>query len=336
MRFASMHFLYLLVAIPFIYLAFLLSNIKRYRIVCKLGNPETLNQLSKRELLSSYRVEGLFATASIFFFIIALARPQAGTRLEPVKIKGSDLYIAIDLSQSMKAEDIKPNRLERAKIDARELIHSLNGDRVGLILFAGDAFVQCPLTTDYDAILSLINTIDPDSTVAAGTSLAAPMEVALKSLKTEQDTYSLLLLLTDGEDTVGEMEKPLKELKRRGIKVFTIGIGKKEGVPIPLFDQNGNRVGYKKDKHGKVVITMLDEVTLRWLAEITGGYYFRAGDTFDEIKRFKSTLDNLMKREYEMKKFTVYEERYQIFLIIGLIFAGAFILRTTRVQRRLA
>lgn len=336
MRFASVQFLYFLVALPFIYLGFLLSYIRRQRVVRKLGNPETLNKFSKRELLRSHRVEGFFATASLCFFIIALARPQAGIRLESVKIKGSDVYIAIDLSQSMKAEDIKPDRLERAKIDARELIHSLHGDRVGLILFAGDAFVQCPLTTDYDAILSLINAIDPNSTVTAGTSLAAPMEVALKSLKHEEDIYALLLLLTDGEDTVGEIEKPVKELKRRGIKVFTIGIGKKEGVPIPLFDQNGNRVGYKKDKHGKVIITMLDEETLRWIAETTGGFYFRAGDTFDEVKRFKSTLDSLMKREFEMKKFTVYEERYQVPLVIGLIFLGAFILRTTRVQRRIA
>jgi Ca-activated chloride channel family protein len=235
----------------------------------------------------------------------------------------------------MKAEDVKPNRIERAKIDARELIHLLRGDRGGLILFAGDAFVQCPLTTDYDAILSLINTIDLDSTVTAGTSLAAPMEVALKSLKPEDDKYALLLLLTDGEDTVGGIEKSIKELRRRGIKVFTIGIGKKEGVPIPLFDVNGNRVGYKKDKQGKVVITMLDEETLEWVSETTGGFYFRAGENFDEIKRFKSTLDNLMKREFETKKFTVYEERYQVPLVIGLIFVGAFILRTTRLQRRM-
>ncbi len=334
MRFAASQFLYLLLSLPFIYLVFLFAHHRRQKAIRSLGVPKTLNGFSKRDLKGSIRIEGLFASLALCFFIIALAKPQAGTRLESVTIRGSDVYIAIDLSQSMRAEDVKPNRLERAKIDARELVHSLRGDRVGLILFAGDAFVQCPLTTDYEAVLSIINALDADSVVASGTSLAAPMEVAMKSLKPEDDTYALLLLLTDGENTVGELERTVRGLKRRGIKVFSMGIGRKEGVPIPLFDQNGNRVGYKKDRQGKVVITQLHDEVLRWISESTGGYYFRAGDTFDEVKRFISTLETLKKREFETKKYTVYEERYQIPLLVGMLFLTANIFITTRMKRR--
>jgi len=354
MRFAQVHFLYLLLLLPFVFLLFFLAHRKRQGMIQKLGVPETLDKFSKRELKGTLRREGLYACLALFFFILALSKPQAGTRLEPVKITGSDIYIAIDLSLSMSAEDIKPNRLERAKIDALELVQSLRGDRAGLIFFAGDAFVQCPLTTDYSAITTVINALNPDTTVSSGTSLSAPLVIAMKSMKPEKDKYSVLLLLTDGEDTTearggseaskaskaseastanGDLEKTMKKVRKRGIKIFSIGIGTKEGAPLPVYDESGRRTGYKKDQYGKVVISALDEDNLKGISESTNGYYFKAGNTHDAVRKFLSTLNTLEKREIETKKYTVYEERYQIPLGTGILFLLLYLLTVMKVKK---
>jgi Ca-activated chloride channel family protein len=297
-----------------------------------MGSTDTLNSFSKRDLRGSIPREGLYASLALVFFILALSQPQAGTRLEPVTITGSDIYIAIDLSQSMKAQDIKPNRLERAKIGSLELINSLQGDRAGIIFFAGDAFVQCPLTGDYGALASVIHSLSFETAVSSGTSIKAPLELAMKSLKPEDDTYAVMLLLTDGENTGPDPEKTIRELAKRDIKVFSIGIATKAGAPIPVYDENGQRTGFKKDQLGKVIISQLDDYLLKNIGERTGGEYFKATDTFDEIRRFNSALDTLKKREYDTKRYTVYEERFQIPLALGIVFMLLYASITVRVK----
>jgi len=332
-RFADPAFLYLLAAVPLVFLLFLLAHRKRMNALDRMGVMDTMNGFSRGTLRGSIKREGLFAALALLFFIVALSKPQAGTRLEPVTITGSDIYIAIDLSQSMKAEDIKPNRLERAKIDALELIESLQGDRAGIIFFAGDAFVQCPLTSDYDALTTVINSLTIETAVSSGTSLAAPLDLVMNVFKPEEDRYAVLLLLTDGENTGSDPEKTVRELSNRDIKVFCIGIGTKTGAPIPVFDENGKRTGFKKDQQGKVVISQLDDYLLRNIAEQTRGEYFKTTDTFDEIRRFISALETLKKREYETKRYTVYEERFQIPLALGILFMVLYALTTVRLRR---
>jgi Ca-activated chloride channel family protein len=325
--------LYFLSAVPGIYLLFLLAHRKRLKTLNRMGSLETMNSFSRGDLGGSIRREGLFASLALLFFILALSRPQAGTRLEPVTITGSDIYIAIDLSQSMKTEDTRPNRLERTKIGALELINSLQGDRAGIIFFAGDAFVQCPLTNDYDALVLVINALSFETAVSSGTSLAAPLELAMQTLKPEDDKYALLLLFTDGENTGPDPEKTLRELAKRDIRVFTIGVGTKRGAPIPVYEEDGTRSGYKKDKLGKVVISQLDEFTLKNIAERTGGQYFKTTDMFDEIRRFNSALETMKKREYETKKYTIYEERFQIPLGLGILCMLLYITTSLRMGR---
>ncbi len=336
MRFLHPQLLYLLIIAPILYIFFLIIHRRRVKRTEKLGNLQTLNRFSRRNITGNLKREGLFVSLSLLFFILALSQPQAGTRLESVAITGSDVYIAIDLSQSMKAEDVSSSRLERARIDALDLINSLDGDRAGLILFAGDAFVQCPLTIDYDALTGIIKAIGKDTAVASGTNLSATLEVAMKSLNPREDKYSLLVLMTDGETTAGDLDKALREIRRRGIKVFSIGIGTKKGAPIPVFDEKGTRTGYKKDKYGKVVISSLDETVLKSIADTTGGYYFRAGKSFNEVTKLLSALETMKKREIETKKYTVYEERFQIPLTLGILFLFLYIFTQARTRRNLS
>jgi Ca-activated chloride channel family protein len=334
MRFSEPFFLYLLIIAPVIFFISLGVGKKRIKEFTGLGKTHTLNRFSNRDFPTNYRLEGLYLSIAIMLFILALSRPQAGTRLEPVKITSSDIYIAIDLSKSMTVEDVKPNRFERAKITTLELVKSLQGDRVGLILFAGDAFVLCPLTTDYNAVITFINSLDSQTAVASGTYLFAPLEIALNSIEPQEDKYALLLLLTDGENTGGVNDKMLRDIQKRGIKVFSIGIGTKNGAPIPVYDDNMKRIGYKKDFNGKVVISKLEDTLLKELAEKTNGYYFETGEKMNEIKQFLSTVQSMKKRELETKEYTVYEERFQIPLALGILFLLLYIISTVKTKSR--
>jgi Ca-activated chloride channel family protein len=336
MRFSEPFFLYLLSIAPIVFFIFLGVGKRRQREFARLGKTHTLNRFSSRKLPLNFKLEGLYLSIAFMMLILSLAKPQAGTRLEPVKITGSDIYIAIDLSKSMTAEDVKPSRFERAKITALELVKSLQGDRVGLILFAGDAFVLCPLTTDYEAVNTFINSLDLETAVASGTYLFSPLDIALNSVKPQEDKYALLLLLTDGENTGGVNEKILKDIQRRGIKVFSIGIGTKNGAPIPVYDDNMKRIGYKKDFNGKVVISRLEDRMLKEIADKTDGYYFEAGEKMNEIRRFLSTVQVMKKRELETKEYTVYEERFQIPLALGIFFLLLYIYSTVKTKSRIS
>lgn len=333
MRFSHPTVLYALMLMPLLFMILFFVGKRRQKEKERIGNLNTLDRFSKKPIEGNVGRDTLFIVCAIFFFVLSLAGPQAGTRLEPVKITGSDIFIAIDLSQSMQAEDIRPSRFERAKIDALELLEQLQGDRVGLILFAGDAFVQCPLTADYDAVTTFISSIDSETAVAGGTTLFAPLEVALDSIDPEADKYSILLLLTDGENTGLMNNKILRDLVNRGIKVFSVGIGTKDGAPIPLFDESGRRVGYKKDASGQVILSRLSDEHLKEIAEKTDGYYFEAGEQMNEIFKFLATVNAMKKRELETKRYTVYEERYQIPLALGILFVVLFSLLSVKTKK---
>jgi len=334
MRFEQPEMLYLLILIPVVFIIYIFSEKRSKRLINLFGSEKTLEKFSSKRFRGHFIREGVYLLCALLFLVLALAKPQAGTRLEPVHITGSDIYIAIDLSSSMKAQDVKPSRFERAKIDALELVQSLRGDRAGLILFAGDAFVQCPLTLDYDALISFINSLNYETALAGGTSLSAPLEVALRTLKQEQDKYSIMVILTDGENTTGFSTKILKQVKDRGIKLFTIGIGTKQGAPIPIYDQSGARTGYKKDQTGKVVISTLNDNLLKWISEETHGYYFETQERLNEITKLLGAISNMKKRELEIKRYTVFEERFQLPLGVGLIFVILYSLQIVRLKRR--
>ncbi|MFW6137832.1 MAG: VWA domain-containing protein [Spirochaetota bacterium] len=320
MRFAEPQLLYFTLLAFLMYLAFLVMHKKRIYRINQMGKTEALDRFSGKKLTGHLRLEGLYISLALLFFVLAMSRPQAGSRFEPIQTVGSDMYIAVDLSESMKAEDIQPNRLHRAKIDALEVLHSLHGDRVGLIYFAGDAFVKCPLTTDYQAAAEMIKNLDPRKLTAGGTCLGCAVDVALQSLEPAVDKYAVLLILTDGENTVGSPWEAVKKAGRRGIKIFTIGTGSSEGAPIPTFNENGKTTGYKKDSRGNVVLSKLKADLLSAISSRTGGQYFQAGQQFNEVHTFLRVLSRQKKRLLETKKHIVYEDRFQLPLGAGIIF----------------
>lgn len=258
----------------------------------------------------------LLALASL---VIALANPQMGTRVEEIKREGIDLFVALDVSLSMKAEDIKPNRLDKAKRDISNLLNKLAGDRVGLIVFAGDAYVQFPLTADYSAADLFINAVDVESVPRPGTMIGSAIEKALDSFKAEDPTQKAIIIASDGENTEGDIKGAVEKALAAGVKVYTVGTGTPEGSPIPLYNAAGVRTDFKRDVSGNVVLTRLDETTLEQIAAATGGSYRRATSGGDEIDEVFQELAALEKTEFGVKQITGYESLYQYPLGLALV-----------------
>ncbi len=257
--------------------------------------------------------------AAYLFLVIALADPQIGTKLEQVKRKGVDIIIALDVSNSMKAEDIKPNRLEKAKHEIAKFIDLLKGDRIGLIAFAGMAHLVCPLTLDYGAAKLFLQMMDTDLIPVQGTAIGDAIKVARKAFVQKERKHKVLILITDGEDHEGNPVKEAKEAAKEGIVIYTIGIGSPQGVPIPVYDKNGNEVGFMKDRNGNVVTTKLDMTTLQKIAFVTNGKYYIATSGQSELEKIYNEINKMEKKELSARRFSQYEDRYQIFALLGLI-----------------
>ncbi|HWP81346.1 MAG TPA: VWA domain-containing protein [Bacteroidota bacterium] len=269
--------------------------------------------IAKRAIKSS-----LFL-AALALVILAAARPQVGTRLEEIKREGIDMFVALDVSMSMKAEDIRPNRLEKAKRDVSTLLKKLQGDRVGLIVFAGEAFVQFPLTADYSAADLFLSAVDVDAVPVPGTMIASAIELALQSFPTDVPSQKAIVVVSDGENTEGDVLGAVQRAKEMGVRVYTVGMGTLEGAPIPVYDGYGNRVDYKRDRAGSIVLTRLDESMLQQIAAATGGSYHRAASGGDEIDAIFNELASLEKAEFGTMQVTGYEDQYQYPLALALI-----------------
>jgi Ca-activated chloride channel family protein len=244
---------------------------------------------------------------------VALSQPQCGTRTELTRRTGIDVVVALDVSRSMQAQDIRPSRLERAKLELADLMDRLRGDRIGIVVFAADAFVQCPLTTDYAAAKLFLKAINYDSVPQQGTSLASALLLG-KQLLDEGGGLArgrALVLLTDGEDHEAGLDSAVEALSQDGVRVYPVGIGSASGEPIPIFDDHARFAGYKKDRQGQTVMTRLNEGVLREIAEKTSGRYFHstAGDV--GIPAVAEELDRLDKAEFESRLTVEYAERYR-------------------------
>lgn len=256
---------------------------------------------------------------------LTLAGPRFGTRLREVKREGIDLVIALDVSMSMLAEDVAPNRLDRARNEIKKLLDGLEGDRVGLVIFAGDAFVQCPLTTDYGAVRLFLDVADPSMLPTPGTDFSAALRTAMKAFEVneqveDQPASRALLIVSDGENHAEEAAAVVAEARRSGIVIFTAGVGETVGAPIPLYS-GGQRTGYKKDNRGELVRTRLEEASLEALA--ADGAYFRIARTSSSLPQLTAALDRLQKAEFAKEEFEEYEERYQWPLALALLLLAA-------------
>lgn len=261
---------------------------------------------------------GMQASA-IIFVLIALARPQWGFEWEEVKRAGLDILIAMDASKSMLARDMKPTRLERSKYAVKDLVKKLNGDRIGLIAFAGTAFLQCPLTIDYNGFLLALDDLTTGTIPRAGTSLSSAIAEAMDTFKGPEKKYKVLVIITDGEELEGDAKAKALEAERMGIKIYCVGVGTNEGDIIQVIDEMGERA-YLADRKGNVVKTRLNEELLKAIAISTGGSYVRATPSdFGLTLLYDKSISRLEKRDLESKMKKHYQERFQAFLAAAIV-----------------
>ncbi len=318
LRFAHPEYLWAFVGIPILATTFYLLQRRRRRALEQFIDPALIPTLAPDVSLFKRFLKQTLLLLSLAFLILAAANPQVGTRLEEVKREGIDLFVALDVSLSMKAEDIRPSRLEKAKRDVSALLRKLEGDRVGLIVFAGDAFVQFPLTADYSAADLFMSAVDVESVPTPGTMIGSAIERALESFRDDLPTQKALIIVSDGENTEGDVAGAIAKAKEANVRIYTIGMGTPEGGPIPIYS-GGTRVDYKRDRAGSIVLTKLDETTLQQIALETGGSYRRATSGGNEIDDIFKDLSTLQKTEMASIQVTGYEDQYQYPLAVAVL-----------------
>jgi Ca-activated chloride channel homolog len=268
---------------------------------------------------------------------VALSRPQFGTRTELTRRAGVDVVIALDVSRSMLARDVRPDRLSRARLEVGALLDDLAGDRVGLVVFAGEAFVQCPLTSDYDAVRLFLRAVSPESVPQQGSDLGNALRGAQAVLEASEAAASrskVVLLVTDGEDLEGGAREAARQLADAGIRIFALAVGTAAGEPIPLVDAGGRVTGYRKDRRGEPVVTRLDLATLRAVVETGSGELLEVGSPDRGPAAFRRALDAMEKSELERRLMVQYEERYALFAFPGfLLLLAGLLVREGRPRR---
>ncbi|MGB5849507.1 MAG: VWA domain-containing protein [Ignavibacteriaceae bacterium] len=317
-RFAHPEYLNALYLLPIVVIIFYLLYKNKNKLLEKFADKELHTVIvSSYSNVKNYVKFGLILLA-FACLIIAAANPQVGTKLQEVKQTGIDVFILLDVSRSMNAEDIKPNRLEKAKYQISNLIQKLQGDRIGLIIFAGKAYIQFPLTTDYSAASLFLSAVDVNSVPQQGTAIGSAINLAVDSFDSSS-TEKVIITITDGEDHEGDIMEAVDNAVSNGIKIYTIGLGSTGGVPIPVYNSRGDMVGFKKDNEGNSVLTKLDEESLKKIASAGNGEYFRGNNYEDYLDKIYNYLSELKKSEFGVKKVTDYEDRFYYFLIPAIL-----------------
>ncbi|MBI1804255.1 MAG: VWA domain-containing protein [Ignavibacteriae bacterium] len=317
-RFAHIEYLYALALLPVLVVLFLWVLRLRKRALQSFGNPSMLHRLMPMESGSKRTIKFLLLVSAIAFLTLGIANPQIGTKMEEVKRAGVDIMIALDVSNSMKAEDIKPNRLENAKQEISHMLDKLQSDRIGIIVFGGDSYLQLPLTADYSAAWLILSTVDVDVVPVPGTAIGSAIRLAMKSFVAGEQKHKVIILITDGENHEDDAIAAAKEAHEDGTIIHTIGMGSPDGAPIPIY-QNNIQVGYRKDADGNVVVTKLDEQSLLQIAEAGGGKFIRATNQQSELDAVLKEIESMEKKEFGAKVFTEYEDRFQYFLAAALL-----------------
>ncbi len=311
-------YFYYLTIIPVIVVLFLLVLWWKKRIQKQFADHKLIQKLSpEKSTFKSFLKLTIFCVA-LFFLIISLANPKMGTKLETVKRQGVDIVFALDVSKSMIAEDIAPNRLEKAKQIITKVIENLGSDRIGIIIYAGSSYPLLPITTDYAAAKMFLQNANTEMVSNQGTAINDAIERALSYYDNDEQTNRFLVIVSDGEDHEENTLELAKEAAEKGIKIYTVGIGTAKGGPIPL-RENGRVVAYKKTNEGTVVVTQLNEQILRDIAIAGNGKYINGNKTQETITSIKDVLEKAEKTEFETKQFSDYEDQFQWFVGIGLL-----------------
>jgi len=311
--------LYLLILIPLLVLFWRSASRRMREALARFGDMDLVLKLIPDYSPERRRTKIILVLIALSLGIVALARPRLGEIIQPITRTGIDIIVALDTSKSMLAEDIKPSRLSAAKREIRGLIRRLEGDRVGLIAFAGNSAVLCPLTLDYGAAEVFLDGIDTDTVSVPGTNLADAIQKARESFVKGEQQYKVLVLITDGQNTVGDPAAAAKESHKEGIRTFCIGFGQPGGVPIPIHDERGNLVGYKKDEKDETVKAELDERTLESIVSVSDGVYYRATNSLDELDMIYDEVRAMEEKELKSQMYVQHIDRFQWFLLPVLI-----------------
>lgn len=337
MRFARPELLWLLALVPVLAFWLGLSLVRRRRALAVFAQEALVGRLVQAAPAGRLALKAALLVFGVIFLVLAAARPQWGTTLQQVSRQGVDVMLAIDISESMLAEDIKPSRLEKAREEAARLLDRLEGDRVGLVAFAGSGGVLCPLTLDYNAVRLFLDALSTDLISYPGSALGEAIKAATTGFGAEERKFKVMVMLTDGEEQVSDEDaiRQAEEAAAQGLVIHAIGVGTPEGEPIPRRSSSGVVGGYKKDKDGRVVTTRLNEPLLERISGMTGGRYFAATAAETELEQVTELIAGMDKKEMQQRLTTQYEERYQIPLAIGLGALLAEALITGRRRRRL-
>ncbi len=333
-RFANPGFLYLLFLLPAMILLWILNERRKRKALRRFGTPELVKKLMPEYSVIRPGIKFLFSLIALTLMILAVARPQFGSRLEEVKKQGVEVIIALDVSNSMLAQDIQPDRLTRAKQALNRLIDNLENDKIGLIVFAGDAYTQIPITTDYISAKMFLSTINPALVPKQGTAIGSAIELGMRSFTPGDDKSRAMIIITDGENHEDDPVATATEASKAGIIIHTIGIGSAGGVPVPV--QTGNRTDYLKDNEGNTVITKLDEEVLKKIAISSSGSYVRASNTNIGLDEIFNEIKKMRKQELESKMYTEYNDQFRIFAIIALFLLFIEFMIMDRKNRKLA
>ena len=319
MSFGAPQFLYILAALPALALFVRWALSRRASLLRRLGDPALVGRLSPA---SSGKMRILRFTlwfVAVTLLVVALARPQWGSDIEIVEQGGAQVMVALDISRSMLVQDIKPSRLDRAKLEISSLISGLEGDEVGIVLFSGASFVQFPLTSDYATARTYLNYAGPNAISRQGTVIAEAIETAMVAFSNERESQKVIVIMTDGENHEDDPVTAAKRAAAEGVVIYTVGFGSPDGGPIPEYDERGNVTGLRRDEQGRTVVSRIDEVALQQIAESGGGRYFRAvesGAIAELAEEIGSFQDEALQSEFSQRRV----ERFQLFLLAGAIF----------------
>jgi Ca-activated chloride channel homolog len=319
MRFAAPGYLWFLLALPILGAGFALSFRLRRRALETFGDPALMRRLSTSAGTERRVHKAALVVTAALFLVLALARPQWGARLETVTRRGVDVIVAVDTSLSMLAEDVKPNRLAQAHSAVQTIIDLFQGDRVGLVAFAGTAYVACPLTLDASATSLFVDLLDPDLLPVPGTAIAEAIKTSIRAFPQSERRNRVIILITDGEDHEGDVESAARAAAEEGITIYTLGIGGTGGEPIPLRNARGDVVGYKEDREHRKVTSRLGEGALQAIATTTGGKYYRSSAEGSELKQIQEEVSEMDQGSMTSRHHVAMEERYTLPLGVAIL-----------------
>lgn len=322
-------FFYVLLAIPVMAVLYLLALLWRKQTQKKFASKGLLRKLAPNRSVFKSVLKFLVLSLALFCITVALVNPKIGTKLETVKREGVDIVFALDVSKSMLAEDIAPNRLEKSKQLVTQIVNSLAGDRVGVIGYAGSAFPQVPITTDFSAAKLFLSSMNTDMVSSQGTAITEAIGMAQTYYNDEEQTNRVLFIISDGEDHAGNVSSVVEEAANMGIRIFTIGVGSEKGAPIPI-KRNGVLQSYKRDQNNERVITRLNLETLAEIASLADGTYIDGSSTKEVVEEVTAILNGMDKTEFEAKQYTDFKDQFQWFLLGALILLAIDVLLLER------